>query len=198
MSHTCHAAECKVAVAPKLLMCPRHWYMVPPDVQRLIWAHYERGQEISKAPTIAYCAVQSLAVALVAKAEKRTALAYQAMIRALKYTKQLPEGQRYDFIRGRISAEVLPPDVLKKALAKSKPKRKKDERLTYQQKRVLENLAAGLRWNDHARGQSQHGGLTRTLRSLVARGYVRFANPPAITKKGEEKLRQTRTLEKDR
>lgn len=116
--HTCHAAECKVAVAPRFLMCPRHWYMVPPDVQRLIWMHYQRDQEIGKTPTIAYLAVQALAVAVVAKAEKRTEQAYQAMIRALKYTKELPEGERYDVIRGRVSSEVLTPEGLEEQLQK--------------------------------------------------------------------------------
>lgn len=107
MSHTCHAADCDRVIPPRLLMCMRHWRAVPAGVQRLIWVTYAPGQEERKDPTIAYLAVQSLAVAIVAKSEKRAEQAYHAMLRALKYTQELPEDEKYDIIRGRIASEVL-------------------------------------------------------------------------------------------
>jgi len=38
MSHTCHAAGCPREVEPKLLMCLRHWRMVPRHLQREVYA----------------------------------------------------------------------------------------------------------------------------------------------------------------
>jgi hypothetical protein len=37
MPHTCHAEGCEVAVPPKLLMCLKHWRMVPKHLQREVW-----------------------------------------------------------------------------------------------------------------------------------------------------------------
>lgn len=47
--HACHATGCEVRVKPAYFMCPRHWPMVPRDLQTKIWAAYAVGQEEGKA-----------------------------------------------------------------------------------------------------------------------------------------------------
>lgn len=69
MTHVCHAVGCVVEVPPRLLMCPRHWRMVPPHLQRAVWAAYVPGQEIRKDPTSAYLRVAADAIAFVLAAE---------------------------------------------------------------------------------------------------------------------------------
>lgn len=50
--HECHAEDCHVEVPPKLLMCGRHWAMVPPDIQRAVYAAYRPGQERDMRPSV--------------------------------------------------------------------------------------------------------------------------------------------------
>lgn len=35
--HTCHAHGCNVPCAPRFLMCPPHWRMVPRDIQSNVY-----------------------------------------------------------------------------------------------------------------------------------------------------------------
>lgn len=44
MNHTCHAIDCYTEVKPELLMCLKHWRMVPRKLQSAVWATYRRGQ----------------------------------------------------------------------------------------------------------------------------------------------------------
>lgn len=44
MSHHCHAAACKRSVPPEMLMCYRHWKMVPRALQLAVWRTYRDGQ----------------------------------------------------------------------------------------------------------------------------------------------------------
>lgn len=69
MSHVCHAKGCSVPVPPKLLMCRKHWRLVPRALQRQVWAHYRAGQEIDKRPTMEYLDVADEAIRAVAKKE---------------------------------------------------------------------------------------------------------------------------------
>lgn len=69
MSHTCHAEGCSKVVPPKLLMCLRHWRMVPRDLQQAVWALYRPGQEIDKRPTMEYLEVMQEAIDAVAAKE---------------------------------------------------------------------------------------------------------------------------------
>lgn len=71
--HLCHAYGCGVEIPPKLLMCIRHWRMVPREVQRRIWREYRPGQEIDKQPSEAYLLVQRAAVWAVYVAEGKCA-----------------------------------------------------------------------------------------------------------------------------
>jgi hypothetical protein len=36
--HHCHANDCPTPTSPALLMCPNHWRMVPPAMQRKVWS----------------------------------------------------------------------------------------------------------------------------------------------------------------
>ena len=69
MSHRCHAKGCSKAVPPRLLMCSRHWYMVPKRLRDAVWEHYRPGQEIDKCPTRAYLDAADAAIAAVAAQE---------------------------------------------------------------------------------------------------------------------------------
>ena len=44
-AHLCHAEACKVAVPPRLLMCAKHWRIVPHGLKLQVWATYQPGQE---------------------------------------------------------------------------------------------------------------------------------------------------------
>jgi hypothetical protein len=70
--HLCHAKGCTVEVPPKMLMCRRHWRMVPRDLQDTIWRHFRPGQEIDKNPSAEYMTVQRQAVAAVALLEEES------------------------------------------------------------------------------------------------------------------------------
>jgi hypothetical protein len=41
----CAARNCPEAVRPSILMCRRHWFMVPADIRSRVWAAYRPGQE---------------------------------------------------------------------------------------------------------------------------------------------------------
>ncbi len=45
MPHTCHAKRCMTPVSRRMLMCLRHWKMVPKSLQRDVWDTYSPGQE---------------------------------------------------------------------------------------------------------------------------------------------------------
>lgn len=69
MKHPCHADRCSVDVDPSMLMCGRHWRMVPRGLQRELWAAYVPGQERRKDPTPEYLVVQERCVCAVAVKE---------------------------------------------------------------------------------------------------------------------------------
>ena len=57
MTHTCHAYDCGQGVPPKMFMCRKHWFMVPPRLRARIWATYRPGQEVDKNPSLEYLSV---------------------------------------------------------------------------------------------------------------------------------------------
>jgi hypothetical protein len=69
MSHTCHVRGCKVEVPPEMLMCRKHWRMVPPRIRRAVWRHYRPGQCDDKRPSKAWHEAADAAIAAVAKKE---------------------------------------------------------------------------------------------------------------------------------
>ena len=70
MSHECHAKGCRIEVPPKLLMCPRHWWMVPLALRRRVWQTYRLGQDIDKDPTDEYLEAAQDAINAVEKKER--------------------------------------------------------------------------------------------------------------------------------
>lgn len=69
MSHTCHAYKCTTPVDPSMHMCRRHWFMVPTDARRRLWAAYRRGQETDKVITRAYAEAAQACIDAVAVKE---------------------------------------------------------------------------------------------------------------------------------
>lgn len=71
--HRCHARGCNTPVPPKLLMCRRHWFMVPPALRDRVWATYRPGQEEDKRPSVAWMEAADAAIRSVAEREGRAA-----------------------------------------------------------------------------------------------------------------------------
>lgn len=68
--HHCHAKRCKVAVPPELLMCRKHWRMVPQALRRAVWDAYRPGQcELSPLPSKVWHEAADAAIAHVATLE---------------------------------------------------------------------------------------------------------------------------------
>ena len=67
--HHCHARGCMVATRPEMLMCRRHWFMVPKPLRDRVWATYRPGQCDDKQPSAAWFAVANAAIAAVASKE---------------------------------------------------------------------------------------------------------------------------------
>lgn len=69
MTHFCHAMGCAVLVPPKMLFCAPHWRKTPRWAQRMIWATYRSGQEVTKDPSAVYLVAQAHVVCFVAVEE---------------------------------------------------------------------------------------------------------------------------------
>lgn len=72
MAHHCHATDCKTSVPPEMLMCSKHWRMVPRKLQSKVWATYREGQCDDWNPSAAYCEAAKAAVVSVANQEGKT------------------------------------------------------------------------------------------------------------------------------
>jgi hypothetical protein len=68
--HCCHARGCRVSTKPEMLMCFRHWKMVPRDIQRWVWRTYRPGQCDDKRPSKEWHAAADAAIAAVFRAEQ--------------------------------------------------------------------------------------------------------------------------------
>lgn len=44
LPHTCHIPECAVEVPSQMLMCRKHWFMVPANIRRRVWKHFNVAQ----------------------------------------------------------------------------------------------------------------------------------------------------------
>ena len=55
--HHCHWPGCTEQVPPAMWGCRKHWYALPKDLRRKVWAAYRPGQEINGTPTRAYLEV---------------------------------------------------------------------------------------------------------------------------------------------
>jgi hypothetical protein len=72
-AHRCHAWACAEKVPPELLMCRRHWRMVPSTIQDEVWQHYRPGQCRDRQPSRAWHIAADAAIAYVALCECRCA-----------------------------------------------------------------------------------------------------------------------------
>lgn len=70
--HTCHAIGCETPCARRMLMCRKHWYMVPPALRVDVWAEYVPGQEETMTPTKKYLKAANAAIQAVAKKEGKS------------------------------------------------------------------------------------------------------------------------------
>lgn len=71
MKHTCHAIGCQAEVQPALLMCHRHWRMVPLRIRRLVWETYRKGQCDDKKPSTTWLQAAKSAIQYVRDKENR-------------------------------------------------------------------------------------------------------------------------------
>lgn len=69
MSHHCHARGCATPCKPEMLMCLKHWRMVPRKLQRAVWATYRPGQCDDKQPSVEWHEAADAAIAAVAAKE---------------------------------------------------------------------------------------------------------------------------------
>lgn len=69
MSHSCHARGCDTAVKPELLMCLRHWRMVPKTIQHNVLVSYRPGQCNDKHPSKSWLEAANMAISAVAARE---------------------------------------------------------------------------------------------------------------------------------
>jgi hypothetical protein len=69
VTHLCHAVGCSVEVDPRMLMCLRHWRLVPPALKARVWAAYVPGQEVRKDPTAHYLDEANAAIYAVVERE---------------------------------------------------------------------------------------------------------------------------------
>lgn len=69
MDHLCHARSCTEPVPPRMLMCRKHWKLVPKRLQDAVWDTYVPGQESRKDPTDEYLQAAQEAIDAVARKE---------------------------------------------------------------------------------------------------------------------------------
>lgn len=55
--HACHWPGCERKVPAAVWGCREHWYSLPLDLRRKIWAAFKPGQEETKTPSREYVAV---------------------------------------------------------------------------------------------------------------------------------------------
>lgn len=92
--HLCHAVDCNERVPPNLLMCARHWYLVPQSLRTIVWRTYRPGQETDKAPTQDYLDAARAAINFVAQKEGKPPLPETAdLIKTLEKLLQEHKGE---------------------------------------------------------------------------------------------------------
>ena len=65
LTHECPAPVCTEQVDLDMLMCPRHWYLVPKPLRRAVWIAWRRG---AGAGSPAHRAAMRAAIAAVSRA----------------------------------------------------------------------------------------------------------------------------------
>jgi hypothetical protein len=59
------------SVPPEMLMCRKHWYMVPKPIRDRVWAEYRHGQCDDKNPSAAWHSAADAAINAVATREAK-------------------------------------------------------------------------------------------------------------------------------
>ena len=67
--HHCHARQCEVPTPRRMLMCKRHWSMVPKKLQAAVWETFREGQGTYSRPSKAWHAAADAAITYVAQKE---------------------------------------------------------------------------------------------------------------------------------
>lgn len=70
-AHHCHARNCSVHTKPEMLMCARHWFMVPMALRRRVWATYRKGQCEDMRPSKEWHEAADAAIAAVFAIEQK-------------------------------------------------------------------------------------------------------------------------------
>lgn len=70
MTHRCHARGCEEIVPPHLLICRKHWFMVPKPLRKEVWRTYRKGQEATRDPSPDYLVAARRAIDVVAARER--------------------------------------------------------------------------------------------------------------------------------
>ena len=68
--HTCHALDCPIEVRPEMLMCRRHWFMIPKTLRDRVLETYRNGQCDDMQPSAEWIAAERAAVDAVAAKER--------------------------------------------------------------------------------------------------------------------------------
>lgn len=71
MKHRCHAIGCQTETAPELLMCLKHWKMVPHRIKQKVWSSYRSGQCDDKRPSKDFLESAKAAIQSVKEAESK-------------------------------------------------------------------------------------------------------------------------------
>lgn len=71
--HPCVVPGCRLPLPPERLMCRAHWTLVPPSVQREVWASYTEGMRAGTHPTPAWHVATDEAIEAVQHAEEEKA-----------------------------------------------------------------------------------------------------------------------------
>jgi hypothetical protein len=86
VKHICHARNCEKECRPEKLMCPKHWAMVPPYIQRAVYKHYRPGQCDDMKLSRAWLDAAAAAIAAVSSAENVVPKEQTSMFEALGLT----------------------------------------------------------------------------------------------------------------
>lgn len=69
-AHKCHARNCPTNIKSTLLMCAKHWKMVPKEIQDEIYNTYRKGQCTTKTPSREWHSAANKAIKYVFETEK--------------------------------------------------------------------------------------------------------------------------------
>ena len=92
MPHHCHATGCDTRVPPEMLMCRRHWFMLPKPMRDAVWRTYRAGQCDDWDISHGYADAARAAVRWIAEREGRTAdVSVYDMLDPVRYESESPD-----------------------------------------------------------------------------------------------------------